>query len=220
MVFVWFYLLAAFTASMTQSSTLQPMAFPTEIFSGIIKIAMLSHSGNSKCSIMLTNHLFLNIARPLFYYSTELPDAETASVFFTMLRQCEADDSDYGPHAKLIIHLQLAYEPGSHNQQHSKLITEMSQLQSITTDFRDDCQQYPIENFSLLLKNPPTSLQTIWFISINVDRTKVNLACPSLAVMLIPPIGRCLSHQVGNAIRSGTHRQALKPFNASPGCMS
>jgi hypothetical protein len=201
--------------SLSAMSTLrQPMAFPTEIFSDIIKITMLRHPKRVPISIMLTNHQFLDIVRPLFYRSTALPNAETASVFFTTLRRCEEDDSNYGPRAKLIIHLRLAYEPGAHRKRYGHLITRMSSLKSITTDFRDNCRQYSITNLALLLRRPPASLQTIRFISINVDKTKVGLACLSLAVILISSIGRRPSHRVRTTDRSGSQNTVLIPFGA------
>jgi hypothetical protein len=199
----------------TMSLTLpQPMAFPAEIFSEIIKMAVIMLGGQAglcgkrlPLNIMLTNHHFLNMARPLFYRSTALPDAEIASLFFKTLRKCEATNSDYGPRVRLIIHLRFAYEPGSHNSRDGELITRMSQLQSITTDFRDDSGKYPIRNFAVLVQDPPGSLRTIRFISINVDKTKVSLASLGLAVTLNPAIGSGPRHRVGSTNRSGTYSQ-------------
>ena len=164
------------------------MAFPVEIISIVIERAVIGADWSCKLSIMLTNHLFLHIAQPLCYHSTTIPDDETASLFFKALKRCEARDSNYGPRASFIIHLRFAYEPRLHDQMYSKMIGKMCSLQSITTEFRDDHREYEIGNFAACLRkhSMPARLQTIRFISISVDKTKVSRTSSSFAVVFNP----------------------------------
>lgn len=155
----------------------KPIAFPIELFSQIVKIAILDGDGKSLLSnLMLTNHAFLDLSRPLLYRSVMLPDAQTAALFFQSLTDA----------APFVINLWLAFEPGRHGRKYGHVIRSMSSLRSLTTDFMDDCSQYNIHNFAMLVQSPPETLQTIRFISVNVYKSRVRPAYIKLATVLIP----------------------------------
>lgn len=169
---------------MSQAMT-QPITLPTELLAYIIKLMILGGSRlpNLPMNVMLTCHRFLKLSQPLYYRSMILPNPETWARFAGALIRCiESKSTNGGPHPDFVQHLRFDYLPmstfwasSSNLALECAAINQMSCLRTITTDFMDDCRLFNATTFSQMISRPPSSLETVRFISLKVFSTSVSL---------------------------------------------
>lgn len=146
------------------------LAMPREIKDDVLKRAL---RGGKRVNFMLVNKDFLAVSLPLCYRSMTLHSSEMAFKFLTMLAHCESRKSSIGPRPSHIIHLRFDFE-FTMAPVH-KVITSMSSLRSITTEFQDCAAIWNLGGFVRILDVLPPSVNTFRFISIEVNREKVSI---------------------------------------------